>query len=55
MNKEQLFLLKYKWEYGVYSLKQIFDMVKENKITEEEFHEITRYNYQGIKKSREWD
>lgn len=55
MDKEQKFLLKYMWEYGVYSLHQMFNMVKEKKITEEEFHDITRYNYQGIKKTREWD
>ena len=55
MDRDSFFLLKYKWEYGGYSLHEIFNMVKENKITEEEFHEITRYNYKGIKKTREWD
>lgn len=50
-----LYTLKYFWEYGVYSLKDMFNLVKEGKISEEEFHEITRYNYQGIKKTREWD
>lgn len=55
MEKEKLYLLKSMWEDGVYSLHQIFDMVKENRITKEEFHDITRYNYQGIKKTREWD
>ena len=55
MEKEKLYTLKYMWEYGAYSLHEIFDMVKENKITEEDFNEITRYNYQGIKKLREWD
>ena len=55
MNRDDLVNLKYKYEYGVFSLKEIFDMTKEEKIGEEEFHIITGYNFQGIKKSREWD
>lgn len=55
MNKDDLFNLRYKYEYGVFSLKDIFNMVKEKKINEEEFHIVTGYNYKGIKKSREWD
>lgn len=54
-NKEKLYLFKVMWNYGVYSLKELFDLIKKEKMTEEEFHDITGYNYQGIKKSREWD
>ena len=43
-------LIKYKFEMGVYSLEQMCEFVEQNLITEEDFHYITSYNYQGIKK-----
>lgn len=42
-------LIKYKFEMGVYSLEQMYEFVKQNLITEYDFHNITSYNYQGIK------
>lgn len=54
-HEEKISLLKIMWDYGVYSLQELFDMAKKEKITKEEFHNITGYNYEGIKKSREWD
>lgn len=43
-------LIKYKFEMGVYSLEQMCSFVEKKIITEEDFHYITSYNYQGIKK-----
>lgn len=47
---ESYYLIKYKFEMGVYSLEQMCEFVEQNLITEEDFHYITSYNYQGIKK-----
>lgn len=43
-------LIKYKFEMGVYSLEQMCEFVEQNLIIEYNFHCITSYNYQGIKK-----
>ena len=43
-------LIKYFYEMGVYSVQEMIKYVKDKIITEEEFHIITGYNYQGIKK-----
>lgn len=48
--KESYLLIKYKYERGAYTLEKMMDLVKENKISEDEFHQITGYNYQGLKK-----
>lgn len=42
-------LIKYKFEMGVYSLEQMCKFIEQNLITEYDFHNITPYNYQGIK------
>lgn len=54
MIKESYNLIKHKYEAGVYSLKQMCEFVDKKWITEEEFHFITSYSYQGLKKSRDW-
>lgn len=46
-------LIKYKFEMGVYSLEQMYEFVEQNLITGYDFHYITSYNYQGIKKMRD--
>lgn len=48
--KESYNLIKYKYERGAYTLEKMVKFVEEGKITEKEFHQITSYNYQGIKK-----
>lgn len=48
--KESYNLIKYKYERGAYTLEKMIKFVEEGKITEKEFHQITSYNYQGIKK-----
>lgn len=44
--KESFHLIKYKFEMGVYSLKQMCEFVEKEWITENEFH---FYNYKTIK------
>ena len=43
-------LIKYKFEMGVYSLEQMCEFIEQSLITEYDFHYITSYNYQEIKK-----
>lgn len=42
------------YENGVYTLRELVEFVDKKMITEEEFHWITNYSYQGIKKTRGW-
>ena len=44
-------IIKYKWEYGIYSLKDMVNLVLKNVITKEQFFSITRYNFQSAKES----
>lgn len=54
MESENFYLISIKYDYGVYTLKDIFDMVKDGLINEYEFFQITRYSYQGIKQIKGW-
>lgn len=54
MIQESYYLIKSKYEAGVYSLKKMCEFVDLNWITEDEFHFITGYSYKGLKKSRDW-
>ncbi len=49
MIKKNNLIIKQKWEYGIYSLKDMVDLVLKNIITEEQFFSITRYNFNSIK------
>lgn len=49
MIKEDYYIIKYKYEMGVYSLKEMCNFVELNWITEDNFHSITSYNYKAIK------
>ena len=46
-------LIKYYFESGVYNAKKVAEYVKNGTITEEQFHEITSLNFQGIMKRDE--
>jgi hypothetical protein len=46
-------LIKYKYEIGVYSLDYLCRLVDTNKISKQEFHMITSYNYTGVKQRKE--
>jgi hypothetical protein len=54
MEREDILLIKYKFESGVYSLRLIFQMVEDDMLTPEEFHFITSFDYYGIKENRGW-
>lgn len=46
---ESFYLIKNKYEMGVYSLENMCDFVDMGYINENDFHSITGYNYQVIK------
>lgn len=46
-------ILTYQYKMGTCSLNDLIRLVKEKELTEEDFFEITRLNYQGLIKSRE--
>lgn len=41
-------LIRYKWECGVYTLEEIVTLVYRNIITEDQFFDITRFNFNGV-------
>ena len=43
------------FNFGIINLRNVFDLTTKGKISEEDFHLITGYNYQGIKESRGWN
>lgn len=45
---EDIILIEYKWNHGIYELKDMIELVKNQKITKQEFFDITRYNYDGV-------
>ena len=52
MDEKYYYLIKFRYDYGVYSLKEMCELVNEGKITEEQFHFITTYDYKTIEKER---
>ena len=53
-NQESVVLIQHKFESGAYSLHQMIEFVDKKWITKDEFHWITSYDYEGVKKSRGW-
>lgn len=49
---ENLAILQYKWDTGVYGLKELSELVQLKEITEKDFFEITRYNYKSIQEEK---
>ena len=45
-------LIEYKWEQGVYNLKDMIKLVDNKEITKKQFFQITRYNYDGVLETR---
>lgn len=43
-----------KYSEGVYSLYDVFKLVSIKYLTKEEFHQITSFNYDGVKQSMGW-
>lgn len=54
---EPLCIIESKWNHGVYDLKYMVSLVDIGKLTPYDFHNITRYSYEGVKASRqkEWE
>ena len=48
-------LIKIYYDKGVYTLEDLCNLVINGTITEADFFHITRYNFQGVMKSRGWD
>ena len=46
--------IKKLYEIGAMNLKQVFDLTTVRTITKEQFHSITTYDYDGIKKTKGW-
>ena len=44
-------MVKYKWETGIYNLKDMVNLVLKNVITKEQFFSITRYNFYSAKEN----
>ena len=49
---EDISLIKYKYDVGVYGINILINLVKEQKITYQQFKEITAFDYGGITQSR---
>lgn len=47
-------LYNYLYNYSGLTLKELFDKVTKNEISKQDFHWITSFNYDGIKKTRGW-
>ena len=45
-------LIKFKYEHCVYTLFDLIEFVEKGYITEEEFHFITSFSYQGVKNKK---
>jgi len=54
IKQENFVTVKNKYEAGAYSLRAMIELVESGKLTKEEFHFITDYSYDGLKKSRGW-
>ena len=54
MIPESYDFIRYKYEIGLYTLKQMVEFVDKKIITPEEFHKITSFNYKGVKENRGW-
>lgn len=41
--------IKYKWEHGIFNLDDMIYFVENGIINKQQFFEITRYKYDGVK------
>lgn len=47
-------IIKKLYELGAMNLKQVFDLTTVRRITKEQFHSITSYDYDGVKEQKGW-
>ena len=45
-------IIEYKWEHGIYDLKDMINLVQNKILSKQQFFEITRYNYDGVKNTK---
>lgn len=45
-------IIKYRWQYGIYGLEDMVGLVENKILSKQQFFEITRYNYDGVKSIR---
>lgn len=48
-------LIQYKWDHGIYDLQYMVNLVYKERITKEQFFDITRYNFDGITENRNFN
>ena len=48
MDKDELQLLRHKWQHRVLEIEDMLQLVDSGEITKEDFFDITRCSYQGI-------
>ena len=53
MTQESFFIVRYRYEMGVYSLQQMIEFVDKQWITRKQFKEITSYSYEGLTDKKE--
>lgn len=51
MMTKNLSLIKYYWQSGVYTQEKMVTLVQEGILSEQEFFNITSYNYKGVVQS----
>ena len=44
-------IIQYKWQHGIYELKDMIQFVENKILSKQQFFEITRFNYDGVKNS----
>lgn len=52
---ESLIIIQYKYSTGALSIEDLVKMVEQNQLSEKEFFEITRKNYQGFRQVHKMD
>ena len=52
---ESINIIQYKYKMGALSIKQLVEMEENQEISEDDFFEITRKNYQGFRQSYKMD
>ena len=45
-------IIQYKWQHGVYELEDMIQFIENKILSKQQFFEITRYNYDGVKSIR---
>ena len=46
-------IIQYKWKCGIYQLKDMVELVRNQTINQEIFFDITRFNFDGIVKTHQ--